>query len=133
MQSLLLMIQYRQGTQKSDNTWVLLGRAVRVAVQLGFHSRSSAIGLTLLESEVRKRIWYNCVSLDRVLSMTFGRPQTISKEYIRLDLPLDRDLDTLAASHQTSALQMIDEPKQTVCFFIATMYVFSSYVTAYLD
>jgi hypothetical protein len=56
--------------------------------------------------------------------MTFGRPQTISKEYIRLDLPLNRDLDTLAVSHQTSAPQMIDEPQQTVCFFIATMYVF---------
>ena len=117
------MIQYRQGTQKSDDTWVLLGRAVRIAVQLGFHSKSSAIGLTLLESEVRKRLWYNCVILDRVLSMTFGRPQTISKEYIRLDLPLNRDLDALAASYQTSVGEVSDEPQQTVCFFIATMYV----------
>ena len=121
VQSLLIMIQYRQGTQKSDDTWVLLGRAVRIALQLGLHSRETALNLSPVEMEVRKRVWYNCIILDRVLSMTFGRPQTISKEYVRLDLPLNRDLDFLAVPYHTPTGRTNTQPAETVCFFIATM------------
>jgi hypothetical protein len=121
VQSLLIMIQYRQGTQKSDETWVLLGRAVRIALQLGLHSKETALNLSPVEMEVRKRVWYNCVILDRVLSMTFGRPQTISKAYVRLDLPLNRDLDFLAVPYHTPTGRTSTQPPETVCFFIATM------------
>lgn len=115
------MIQYRQGTQKSDDTWVLLGRAVRIGTQLGLHSRSNTSELSPVECEVRKRVFHNCVMLDRVLSMTFGRPQTISSEFVRLDLPLNQDLDFLAASFQTPSRQTHGDTHETVCFFIATM------------
>ena len=115
------MIQYRQGTQKSDDTFVLLGKAVRIALQLGLHSKPDSAELSPVDVEVRKRVWYNCIILDRVLSMTFGRPQTISAEYIRLDLPLDRDLDSLAVSDHGVAPQVSDDAHSTVCFFTATM------------
>ena len=119
------MIQYRQGTQKSDDTWVLLGRAVRIALQLGLHSKSNTVELNPVESEVRKRVWHNCVMLDRVLSMTFGRPQTISKEYVRLGLPLNRSLDSFIVPYQTP--NTTSDLQETVCFFIATMYVYIHY------
>ena len=121
VQSLLLMIQYRQGTQNSDDTFVLLGKAVRIALQLGLHSRPDSTELSPADVEVRKRVWYNCIILDRVLSMTFGRPQTISAEYIRLELPLDRDLDSLAISNHAVAAQGNEDAPSTICFFTATM------------
>ena len=115
------MIQYRQGTQKSDDTWILLGKAVRIALQLGLHSRSAALALSPVDIEVRKRVWLNCVSLDRVLSMTFGRPQTISEDYVRMDLPLNTSLDTIATAGHSASPYTDTLHSETVCFFTATM------------
>lgn len=121
VQSLLLLIQYRQGTNKSDDTWVLLGKAVRIALQLGLHSKSGTVNMSHVEVETRKRIWYGIVTLDRVLSMTFGRPQTISEQYVKLDLPINRSLDSLAAPMELMTPQSNSDPHETVCFFTATM------------
>ena len=65
VQCLLLMAQYRQGTQRSDQAWNLHGLAVRAAIQLGLHSRTASLGLSPLEAEIRKRTWFGCVILDR--------------------------------------------------------------------
>lgn len=59
------MAQFRQGTQRSDQAWSLHGLAVRAAIQLGLHSRSSMVGLTAVEAEIRKRTWFACMVLDR--------------------------------------------------------------------
>jgi hypothetical protein len=65
VQCLLLMAQYRQGTQRSDQAWNLHGLAVRAAIQLGLHSRSASSGLSPVEAEIRKRTWFGCMILDR--------------------------------------------------------------------
>ena len=65
VQCLLLMAQYRQGTQRSDQAWNLHGSAVRAAIQLGLHSRTAALGLSPVEAEKRKRTWFGCMILDR--------------------------------------------------------------------
>lgn len=59
------MAQYRQGTQRSDQAWNLHGLAVRAALQLGLHSRNASADCSLLEAELRKRVWFACVVLDR--------------------------------------------------------------------
>ena len=65
VQCLLLMAQYRQGTQRSDQAWNLHGLAVRAAIQLGLHSRTASSGLSPVEAEIRKRTWFGCMILDR--------------------------------------------------------------------
>jgi hypothetical protein len=74
VQYLLLASQYLQGTQKSSQTWTLHGLAVKGAFALGLHSNQPSQHFTQLEVEVRRRTWMGCILLDRVLSMTFGRP-----------------------------------------------------------
>lgn len=86
VQYLLLASQYLQGTQKSSQTWTLHGLAVKGAYTLGLHSNQASQRFSPLENEVRKRTWFGCVLLDRVLSMTFGRPPSIPEDYIRLPL-----------------------------------------------
>ena len=88
VQYLLLASQYLQGTQKSSQTWTLHGLAVKGALALGLHSSQASQRFSPLENEVRKRTWFGCVLLDRVLSMTFGRPPTIPEEYVRLPPPV---------------------------------------------
>ncbi|KAF4466111.1 c6 zinc finger domain containing [Fusarium albosuccineum] len=87
VQYLLLTSQYLQGTHKPVQTWITHGLAVKAALSIGLHSHEASRGLPQIEQEMRKRTWYGCVMLDRSLSMTYGRPSTISEDYVRLDLP----------------------------------------------
>ncbi|KIV85748.1 hypothetical protein PV11_01410 [Exophiala sideris] len=126
VQCLLLMAQYRQGTQRSDQAWNLHGLAVRAALQLGLHSQAASAGYSALESEVRKRVWFACVVLDRTLSMTFGRPSTIPNEYVKLDLPVNQKLEKLATTTiaSTAASGESFDPPETVCLYIATLQLY---------
>lgn len=65
VQCLLLMSQYRQGTQRSDETWSLHALAIHAAIQIGLHCRPDMTRLSQFDIEVRKRTWYGCVVLDR--------------------------------------------------------------------
>ncbi len=58
------------------------------------------------------------LNIDRTLSMTFGRPQTIPNQYINVDLPVDCRLEDLAA---TEAQSTDVNATNTVCFFNATL------------
>ncbi|EED18875.1 C6 transcription factor, putative [Talaromyces stipitatus ATCC 10500] len=87
VQYLLLMGQYLQGTQKSVQAWTIHGLTVKAALQLGLHSKDASKAFPPLEQEMRKRTWFGCVVLDRVLGMTFGRPTAIPNCYVKLELP----------------------------------------------
>lgn len=66
LQTLLLAVQYQQGTMRSNECWLTTGHATRMALGLGVHESSSAnSGLRPLEIELRKRLWWGCFSLDR--------------------------------------------------------------------
>jgi hypothetical protein len=80
IQCLLIMGQYLQSTNTPHQCWMVIGHAIRVAQGLGFHLSESSFKLqSPREREVARRIWYGCIMMDRVLSMTFGRPAMISK------------------------------------------------------
>jgi hypothetical protein len=72
VQTLLLTAQYLQSTQLWGMCWNMAGLAVRVAQGLGLHinpsesSRSTAgQSSSLLDEEMRRRVWGGCVTLDR--------------------------------------------------------------------
>ncbi|KAK5553975.1 hypothetical protein LTR46_008082 [Exophiala xenobiotica] len=87
LQYLLLVGQYLQGTQKSVQAWTVHGLAITTAFQLGLHSPRTTQGFAAIECEIRKRVWFGCILLDRTLSMTFGRPSIIPEKYVKLELP----------------------------------------------
>ncbi|KAK2017434.1 fungal-specific transcription factor domain-containing protein [Colletotrichum eremochloae] len=87
VQTMLLMSQYLQGSQRSVQTWAIHGLAVKAALELGFHSELALQRFEPLERETRIRTWYGCILLDRTLSMTFGRPPIIPQHMIRVPLP----------------------------------------------
>jgi hypothetical protein len=41
-----------------------------------------------VEQEIRKRTWFACVTLDRTLSMTFGRPPNVLENRVKFDFPV---------------------------------------------
>ncbi|KAI0410908.1 fungal-specific transcription factor domain-containing protein [Xylaria grammica] len=87
VQYLLILGQYLRGTKKSVQTWTLYGLAITVAFQLGLQSPKTNRGFRPLECEIRNRVWFGCILLDRKLSMIFGRPAIIPQSYVKLSLP----------------------------------------------
>ena len=66
LQNLLLMAQYQQGTMRSNQCWLTIGHATRIAQGLGFHlDLPHNNELPPLERELRKRLWWGCFCLDR--------------------------------------------------------------------
>lgn len=57
----------------------------------------------------------------RTLSMTFGRPATIPNHYMRLELPINQNLEKLSLMGTSTASLSSLDPPDTVCLFIATM------------
>lgn len=87
VQLLLLASMYSQGTERSIETWNIHGLAVKAAYQLGLHSPDALRQYPLAGREIRKRVWFACVVLDRTLSMTLGRPVSIPEAFVKVDLP----------------------------------------------
>ncbi|KAL7904135.1 C6 transcription factor [Trichoderma velutinum] len=87
VQYLLLAVLYLQGTQRSIQTWGVHGILVRTAIALGLHSERSGRGLDPIQQEVRRRTWLTIYCLDKLLSVSFGRPPSIPDEYIVVRLP----------------------------------------------
>jgi hypothetical protein len=67
VQYFLILGQYLQGTQKSVQAWTVHGLAITMAFQLGLHSPRTNRDFSPVESEIRKRVWYGCILLDRYL------------------------------------------------------------------
>ena len=64
LQALLLAAQYQQGTSRSDECWLTIGTATRMALGLGLHETMHD-SVPPLERELCKRLWWGCFALDR--------------------------------------------------------------------
>ncbi|CAK7216114.1 hypothetical protein SBRCBS47491_002722 [Sporothrix bragantina] len=107
VQYLLILGQYLQGTQKSVQAWTVHGLAITTALQLGLQSPKTNRAFPPLECEIRKRVWYGCILLDRTLSMTFGRPSMIHENYLKLALPIT-DMQIVGQEPQTDPTPQMD-------------------------
>lgn len=66
VQMLLLTGVYLQSDHQANRCWNVIGLAIRVAQSLGLHVESPRhIRLSQKEREMRRRIWHNCLNLDK--------------------------------------------------------------------
>ncbi|OGM51099.1 hypothetical protein ABOM_000172 [Aspergillus bombycis] len=104
VQFLLLLGQYLHGRHKPGQAWTVHTLAVKAAFKLGLHSQNALRDMPALAKEARKRTWYGCVMIDRLLSMTLGRPAAIPDCYVKLELPANHEcIDTSAIMDNTTA------------------------------
>ncbi|KAI9879911.1 MAG: hypothetical protein M1830_006578 [Pleopsidium flavum] len=125
IQCLLLMGQYLQSTNSPHQCWMIIGLAVRVAQGLGFHLPKTSFDFQCSrERELARRIWHGCVLMDRVLSMTFGRPAMITKSSA-FTVPLPAMIDDEFLSHQPGieVAQPANRPSM-MAFFVKTLQLY---------
>ncbi|KAL4920044.1 fungal-specific transcription factor domain-containing protein [Aspergillus aurantiobrunneus] len=98
IQCLLLMAQYLQSTDSAH--------------YMGLHLPQTFARLeSPQEQQLARKIWHGCVLMDRVVSMTFGRPAMISKASCgSVPLPATIDEEYIASASGTDIAQPADQP-----------------------
>ncbi|KAI8680422.1 Zn(2)-C6 fungal-type domain-containing protein [Fusarium keratoplasticum] len=130
VQVLLLMGQYLQTRDITSSCWNIIGMAIRVAQGIGLHLQpeereegdaSNCQAADQLEEEMRRRAWTGCVLLDRILSLTYGRPLMIHSgaAHSRLSLPSTIDDELLTRFPHSPGSQPSDMPSRVECYIHA--------------
>ncbi|KAH8901530.1 lactose regulatory protein LAC9 [Thozetella sp. PMI_491] len=74
VQALVLLSNLAQKRNKPNTGWNFLGLATRMALSLGLHRALPEWNISLLQREMRCRVWWGLYTFDSGASTTFGRP-----------------------------------------------------------
>ncbi|KAI3150937.1 transcriptional regulator family: Fungal Specific TF [Penicillium roqueforti] len=93
IEAMVLLVVYHLRTASSHGMWYMIGLAMRTAIDLGLHRKANESNLDPFTTQMRRRLFWTVYYLERVVSMSLGRPFSISDRHIDLDLPLEVDDD----------------------------------------
>ncbi|PWY94130.1 hypothetical protein BO94DRAFT_458591 [Aspergillus sclerotioniger CBS 115572] len=86
-QCILLLQMYALNNPTSGlSLWTLHHHGLALAIELGLHRNMPASKFTLLEREVRRRIFWCTYTIDRLLSTLMGRPMGVVDEQCELNV-----------------------------------------------
>ncbi|KAE8141288.1 fungal-specific transcription factor domain-containing protein [Aspergillus pseudotamarii] len=122
LQALLLLCQYRMTNSIQDTStslWHIVGVASRMCFELGLHREqtyrpvetidtSDKTSYANIECDIRRQCFWCVVAMDRIVSITLGRPLAIHLQDVEVSLPDSRldtawDLDNIDLRHQSSS------------------------------
>lgn len=73
VQALVLLSNLSQKRNRPNTGWNFLGLAARMALSLGLHREHPSWNISLLQQEMRRRVWWGLYTHDSGSSTTFGR------------------------------------------------------------
>ncbi|KAJ5155162.1 hypothetical protein N7492_007965 [Penicillium capsulatum] len=87
----LIQCLYLLSSSRANECWYSFGTALQAVTALGLHRKwpvkLSKNGCSYLELELRKRIFWSVYTLDKYLSIMFGRPRLLHDEDIDQQFP----------------------------------------------
>ncbi|KAI9486490.1 MAG: fungal-specific transcription factor domain-containing protein, partial [Benjaminiella poitrasii] len=104
VQAALLMALFLDMDETDVETmqWYMLGKAIRMAQDIGLHRSSSNWDFPPSEIETRHRVFYVCYVLDRLMSARAGKPLTILDREFDTDLPVPYEVFDDKSNTETS-------------------------------
>jgi hypothetical protein len=129
IQARLGLCLFLLSSSRANQCWYIFGTTIQLVTALGLHRRrpckASKGGTTYIEQELRKRVFWSAYTLDKYLSVIFGRPRLLDDEDIDQDLPdevNDEDMSLESPSQRTGPAD---------CMMIASIlhYRFGSYTS----
>lgn len=93
VQAMTLLVVYHLRSASSQGVWYMIGLAMRTAIDLGLHRKANEIYLDPITAQLRRRLFWAVYYLERVVSVSLGRPFSISDRHIDIPLPVDVDDD----------------------------------------
>ncbi|WVQ96491.1 hypothetical protein IAU59_003596 [Kwoniella sp. CBS 9459] len=119
LQAILLLVWYSLLNPDKGSIWFLVGLATRTCVDLGYHNEHNAQveQLDALELDMRRRLFWCTYKMDRLLSLSLGRPPSIPDGFINVPLssPM-HDIDI----HPGDPASLTGEPCSYKAVFIHT-------------
>ncbi|KAJ3523020.1 hypothetical protein NM688_g8792 [Phlebia brevispora] len=95
VQCFLLMSSFLCSVNCLPQAWILVGQAVRIAQDIGLHRSPRRLLITPIDKETRRKVWWGCYTLDRMLALALGRPLGIADSDCDVELPVDVDDENL--------------------------------------
>lgn len=89
VQALLCTAWFFLGTPNPQPSFMLTGSAVRLAHSIGLHKSDHGSSLGAIEQEMRTKVFWIALSLDRELCLRTGRPPAHDLHHFHVDLPPD--------------------------------------------
>jgi len=110
LQAILLLVWYSLLNPNKGSIWFLIGLATRSCVDLGFHNEQNAPveSLDTLELDMRRRLFWCTYKMDRLLSISLGRPPSIPDGFICVPVSLRDPLCAAADKQLPSCLHDVD-------------------------
>ncbi|WVQ78503.1 hypothetical protein IAT38_000589 [Cryptococcus sp. DSM 104549] len=84
-----LLSSWLAGRNTLSQAWLLTGQAVRGAQDLGLHRSLLNADMPRAVKEHRRRVWWCVYGLDKMLSVSLGRPSGINDDDCDVELPTD--------------------------------------------
>ena len=109
IEAMTLLVVYHLRTASSHGMWYMSGLAMRTAIDIGLHRKVHEINLDPFTAQMHRRLFWTVYYLERVVSMSLGRPFSIADRHIDVELPLDvnddvRDPAQLSAPERPNAI-----------------------------
>lgn len=82
LQTLLCFILFLISTARLATAHTFTGLAVAAAMRMGLHSQTSCDGLSHLEKDIRRRVFWTIVKLDMYSGTVLGLPGMINLDYV---------------------------------------------------
>ena len=122
VQCLLIFGQYLQSSSNPHQCWMVIGLAVRTAQSLGLHlPETSARIRSPRRQQMARKVWYGCVLMDTILSMTYGRPTMIESRAVTVvPLPLAVDEQYISRNTRSGSIQPKSQPA-TMAFYVQAL------------
>uniref|UniRef100_A0A060TEA5 ARAD1D50776p n=1 Tax=Blastobotrys adeninivorans TaxID=409370 RepID=A0A060TEA5_BLAAD len=88
LQNILLLLQYTLLVPGEGNLWQLSGQAMRCATEIGLYAEPGpGQNYDSLTLDLRRRLFWTCYCIDRLLATVMGRPIGIPDTWINAKLP----------------------------------------------
>lgn len=113
LQALLFMILFLQATSNLSACYAFIGIALRSAVRMGLHRHLQHERISVIEQEVRRRVFYVVRQLDIYVSAMLGFPLLLNTEDI--DQPYPTEIDDEYITNEG----IVQPPPGTPSFFEA--------------
>ncbi|OXM77362.1 hypothetical protein C364_04919 [Cryptococcus neoformans Bt63] len=91
VQCLTLLAAFQASVNAMPMSWLLAGQAIRVAQDLGLHRSTARLPLSFAEKQLRSRCWWAIYGLERMMSVSLGRPLGVDDLDVDVAYPLEVD------------------------------------------
>lgn len=104
IKALLLCAMYQMRTDIDDGChFDMVNRSMKLCSEIGLHVGRGFNKLSLYEQEMRKRVFWCVYGLERLYTISTGRPFSVAENDITLDFPVELDYEDLTEENIAAA------------------------------